>query len=437
MNHKRPPIPAIVLLVLVIAFSAYFIVTQTADDQNGILTASGAIEATQINVAPELAGKVTEVLVEEGQLVSTNDPLLRLDPSLLTAQRAVASAQVDSANAALASAQIKYAQTLEAALAAQAAQRAQNWRITTPGEFDQPSWYIEETAQIAAAQTELDAAQAAIDEATTYLDTVINDLDNAEFVNAGKRLAEARIAFLVAKDVKAQAGSASPSGGLSDAADDYYDIASDELDNAQEEYNDLLDTDVAEDIEYARGRVFVAQQRYDAAYARLLALQTGADSPAVITVAKAADQAQMAVTQAETSLGLIDAQIAKLTVNAPMDGVILTRNVEPGEFVQPGAIALKLADLTNLTITVYVPEDRYGEISLGQSAEVSVDSFPGEIFTAIVIQIADKAEFTPRNVQTVEGRSSTVFAIKLKVGNPEGKLKIGMPADVVFSIVER
>ncbi|MBM3179020.1 MAG: HlyD family efflux transporter periplasmic adaptor subunit [Chloroflexi bacterium] len=432
MNHKRPPIPAIVLLVLVIAFSAYFIVTQTADDQNGILTASGAIEATQVNVAPELAGKVTEVLVEEGQSVSTNDPLLRLDPSLLAAQRAAASAQVDSANATLASAQTKYAQTLEAALAAQAAQRAQNWRITTPGEFDQPNWYIEETAQIAAAQTELDAAQAAIDEAATYLDTVINDLDNAEFVNAGKRLAEARIAFLVAKDVKAQAGSASQSGGLSDAADDYYDIASDELDNAQEEYNDLLDTDVAEDIEYARGRVFVAQQRYDAAYARLLALQTGADSPAVIAAAKAVDQAQMAVTQAEANLGLIDAQIAKLTINAPMDGVILTRNVEPGEYLQPGAVALKLADLTNLTITVYVPEDRYGEISLGQSAKVSVDSFPGEIFTAIVIQIADKAEFTPRNVQTVEGRSSTVFAIKLKVENPEGKLKIGMPADVVF-----
>ena len=432
MNHKRPPIPAIVLLVLVIAFSAYFIVTQTADDQNGILTASGAIEATQVNVAPELAGKVTEVLVEEGQSVSTNDPLLRLDPSLLAAQRAVASAQVDSANAALASAQTKYAQTLEAALAAQAAQRAQNWRITTPGEFDQPNWYIEETAQIAAVQIELDAAQAAIDEATTYLDTVINDLDNAEFVNAGKRLAEARIAFLVAKDVKAQAGSASQSGGLSDAADDYYDIASDELDNAQEEYNDLLDTDVAEDIEYARGRVFVAQQRYDAAYARLLALQTGADSPAVITAAKAVDQAQMAVTQAEANLGLIDAQIAKLTVYAPLDGVILTRNVEPGEYLQPGAVALKLADLTNLTITVYVPEDRYGEISLGQSAKVSVDSFPGEIFTAIVIQIADKAQFTPRNVQTVEARSSTVFAIKLKVENPEGKLKIGMPADVVF-----
>jgi HlyD family secretion protein len=88
--------------------------------------------------------------------------------------------------------------------------------------------------------------------------------------------------------------------------------------------------------------------------------------------------------------------------------------------------------LDNLTITVYVPEDRYGEISLGQSATLTVDSFPGENFATTVCAIAEQAEFTPRNVQTVEGRSSTVFAIKLLVTDPNGKLKPGMPATVVF-----
>jgi HlyD family secretion protein len=111
----------------------------------------------------------------------------------------------------------------------------------------------------------------------------------------------------------------------------------------------------------------------------------------------------------------------------------LTRNVEPGEFVQPGATALTLADLSDLTITVYVPEDRYGQISLGQQAQVTVDSFPGVTFQAVVSHIADQAEFTPRNVQTVEGRSSTVYAIELKVTDTDGRLKIGMPADVTFS----
>lgn len=433
MNHKRPPLPAIFILVLIIGFSIYFIATQTTDDQNETLTASGVIEAAQVDIAPELAGKVTEVFVEEGQPVTKNSALLRLDPSLLTAQRAVASAHVDSANAALASAQTKYDQTLEAAIAAQVGQRAADWRASSPSEFDQPNWYIEQSVQIDAAHAELDSAQTEIADAQNYLETVLNSMGNAEFVKAEQRLAEARIAFLVAKDVKAQADVASQAGGLRDAASDYYDVAVDELEDAQEAYDDLLDTDAAEDIEYARGRVFVAEQRYDAAYARLLALQTGGNSPAVIAAKNAVDQAQKNVAQAEASLALIDAQIAKLTINAPMDGVVLTRNVEPGEFVQPGAVALKLADLNNLTITVYVPEDRYGEITLGQTAQVTVDSFPNVVFIATVIHISDKAEFTPRNVQTVEGRSSTVYAIKLKVENADGKLKIGMPADVTFS----
>jgi len=172
----------------------------------------------------------------------------------------------------------------------------------------------------------------------------------------------------------------------------------------------------------------------------LTLLQTGEHSLKVSAASAVLDQAKAAVQQAldaakqaEANLALLDAQIAKLTVYAPMDGVVLTRNVETGEFVQPGTTAFVLGKLGNLTITVYVPEDRYGQLTLGQQASVSVDSFPGVTFTATVIQIADKAEFTPRNVQTMEGRSSTVYAIKLSVDNSDGKLKIGMPADVVFS----
>lgn len=432
MNHKRPPIPAIVILVLLIALSAYFIVTQTSGADETALTASGAIEATQVNVAPEISGKVTDVLVEEGQPVSTNDPLLRLDPSLLSAQRAVASAAVDSATAALASSQLKYAQTLETALAAQAAQRSKEWQASAPSEFDQPNWYIEQEQQIAAAQIELDAAQSAIDDANANLEKVITDLKNSDYLQAEQDLAEARAAFVIAEQVKEQASNASDSGGLNEAAQDYYDEALSNLDDAEEAYNDLMNNDEAEDLEYARGQVLVARQRYDAAYARLLTLQTGEQSPSVIAAAKALDQAESALAQAEASLALVDAQIAKLTVNAPMNGVVLTRNVEPGEFVQPGATTLTIGNINELTITVYIPEDRYGEISLGQSATLTADSFPDVTFDATVIQIADKAEFTPRNVQTVEGRSSTVFAIKLSVQDPDGMLKIGMPADVVF-----
>lgn len=433
MQNKLPPLPVrIVVAVIVFGTLAYFGFQSLKDDTNGSLTASGTIEATIVNVAPETAGKVTDIRADEGEAVTEGQSLLSLDASLLTAQQAVASAAVDSATAALAAAQTKYDQTLEAALAAQAAQRAKDWQASAPSEFDQPNWYIEQDQQIAAAQSELDAALADIDDANANLDKVITDLKNSDYLQAEQDLADARAAFIIAEQVKDQAADASDSGGLNEAAQDYYDDVLTQLEDAEEAYNDLMNSDEADDVEYARGQVFVAQQRYDAAYARLLTLQTGANSPVVIAAGKELDKAKSALAQAEASLALVQSQIAKLEVNAPMDGVILTRNVEPGEFVQPGAAALTIGDLSDLTITVYVPENRYGEISLGQTAEVTVDSFPGVTFTATVIQIANKAEFTPRNVQTVEGRSATMFAIKLSVQDAEGRLKPGMPADVIF-----
>jgi HlyD family secretion protein len=130
---------------------------------------------------------------------------------------------------------------------------------------------------------------------------------------------------------------------------------------------------------------------------------------------------------------ILDIQISKLSLTTPASGTLLSRAAEPGEFVSPGASLFIVADLNRLKITVYVPEDRYGQIKLEQKANVAVDSFPNQTFTATVTHIANRAEFTPRNVQTADGRKTTVFAIKLSIENPEGKLKPGMPADVMFS----
>lgn len=432
MQHKRPPLPVIVILILVVAVGLYFGITALKSNGNGQLTASGAIEATIVNVAPEMSGKVTEVLAVESQTVSMNDPLLRLDPSLLTAQRAVASAAVDSAKAAAESANVQYSLAVQSALSAQQTLTAKNWRFSAPDEFNQPAWYFDQTEQLKAAGMEAGTAQEALANALTNLDKVITDLNNADFLNAEARLANARAAFLVADQVKTNADNASEGGGLQSAADKAYNDALAELRTAQNDYNALLSSKAAKDVLDARGKVVVAQARYDTATARAFSLQTGMDSPAVVTADRVREQAKTALAQAEASLALLDTQIAKLTVFAPMNGVILTRNVEPGEFVQPGAAAFAMADLTDLTITVYVPEDRYGQISLNQQVTVTVDSFPGITFTAIVVNISGQAEYTPRNVQTIEGRSGTMYAIKLKVSDPEGKLKPGMPADVVF-----
>jgi multidrug resistance efflux pump len=123
-------------------------------------------------------------------------------------------------------------------------------------------------------------------------------------------------------------------------------------------------------------------------------------------------------------------------IHAPIAGVVLDRSIEPGEVVAAGTPLITLIDPTDLTVTVYVPEDRYGLLKLGQTYPVTVDSFPGEVFTGTVMHIADEAEFTPRNVQTTDSRKNTVFAIKLDLPPSEGKLKPGMPADVRFQVAQ-
>ncbi len=119
-------------------------------------------------------------------------------------------------------------------------------------------------------------------------------------------------------------------------------------------------------------------------------------------------------------------------VRAPIDGVVLERVAEPGEAIPAFSTLVTMADLNDLTLTVYAPEDRYGYIILGQTCPIKIDSFPEKTFKGTVTHIADKAEFTPRNVQTTENRKSTVFAIKIKVDSSDGLLKPGMPADVQF-----
>lgn len=119
-------------------------------------------------------------------------------------------------------------------------------------------------------------------------------------------------------------------------------------------------------------------------------------------------------------------------VRSPIDGVILERLVEPDEFVAPGSTVLVVAALDALTLKIYVPEDRYGQIALGQTYAVTVDSFPNETFNGTVKFISDRAEFTPRNVQTTDSRKTTVYAVRLDLAAAGGKLKPGMPADVHF-----
>jgi multidrug resistance efflux pump len=218
-------------------------------------------------------------------------------------------------------------------------------------------------------------------------------------------------------------------GGLSDVLARMrvqLDSASSQVTAAQAALNKLSSGPTSPEIRSAQARVAAAEGQWQTAQAQFDLLAAGPSREQVAA-------ADAAVAQAEETLRTYDVQADKLVVHAPADGVVMVRNLEEGEFVGPGATVFVLGQLDPVQLTVYLPEDSYGQVKLGQAARVSVDSYAGVTFPASVVRIADQAEFTPRNVQTVEGRRTTVYAVKLDVPNPEGKLKPGMPADVTFN----
>lgn len=140
--------------------------------------------------------------------------------------------------------------------------------------------------------------------------------------------------------------------------------------------------------------------------------------------------AQARVRQAEAALSLAGERLKDATLYSPVSGIILRRNMEPGESAGAGAPVVTVGDLKNPWVRVYVKENRLNTVKIGQRAFVSVDSYPGRVFEGTVSYIASEAEFTPKNIQTKEERVKLVFAVKVAVKNDGLELKPGMPADV-------
>ena len=444
--HPNPKkVAPIILLIAVAVSSWWYLDSRRATAVSGNLSASGTIEATEVTLAPELAGKVLEVLVAEGDSVQAGQILMRFDDTLLQAQ-------LEQAQAALAQAQANY-DLIASGLTKeqrQASIAAAQLELLNAKKALQ-SLYDNAGLMAAAALKEISMAEKAIDAASDRLSTLEEGAAQAD-IDA----ARATVTLLKDQLDKAREDYApyekKPEDNLTraallskvSAAQKAYDSAVARLNNLLADANQL-------DLHNTEADLAVAQAQLADARRRSEIFKNGPDpadvalAEASITLAEAhvavaradpsAEQlalAQAQVDSAHAALAVIQTQLDKTTIEAPSDGIILTRAVEPGEVASTGAPLLTLARLDALTLTIYLPEDRYGAVALGQTVSVTVDSFPGQTFMAKVVHIADAAEFTPRNVQTAEGRRTTVFAIKLTIDNPEGKLKPGMPADVAF-----
>ncbi len=194
-------------------------------------------------------------------------------------------------------------------------------------------------------------------------------------------------------------------------------LANDNLANVQKKY---------ERVKSLLSDNSATQQQFDDVETAYKAAETNSQNAKTSLQALRAKEQQVQVQLALTESLLRDAHII-----SPISGTVLEKYVEQGENIRLGGPVVNLANLQSMWIKIYLSETELGKVKLGSSADLSISAFPERSFPGKVTWIAAKAEFTPKNVQTKEARADLVYGVKVVVENPNGILKIGMPADVV------
>jgi HlyD family secretion protein len=397
------------MIVLVVGIAVWLIASSSASATAS--SYSGTVDADQVAVAPEIGGRVTDVRVEEGNTAKAGDVLVQLDTALvdteiLQAQAALATANANLAQLTagtrpedLAAGEGTLAQAIAVRDGAQKAWEDARAIRTNPQTLN---------GQIADARSRVVQAEAQVEQAKA----------NAAYARIERdRFGENTTEYKVA-DGKYRAALAQQ-----DAANTARDGAQKALDNllAIKANPIALDTQV----NAAKAQADQAAAQVTQAQAALDALKNGA-TPEQLAMARAN------VKQADAALQLLRIQRDRLTLRAPIAGVVMKRSVNPGETASAGATLLTLANLERVKLTVYVPEAQLGLVSLGHHMRVQIDALPQHAFQGSVVFISPQAEFTPKNVQTAQDRATTVFAVKIALDNSDRTLTMGMTGEAVI-----
>jgi membrane fusion protein YbhG len=144
------------------------------------------------------------------------------------------------------------------------------------------------------------------------------------------------------------------------------------------------------------------------------------------------EQARARLEQARQSLAVTETRLGYATLVSPMSGMVLSKSIEPGEYVSAGTPVVTVADLENIWLRAYVNETDLGRVKIGQRVRVTTDTYPGKSYQGHVSFISSQAEFTPKSVQTEKVRVKLVYRIKVDIQNSNLELKPGMPADATL-----
>lgn len=379
---KSRIIAVAVPLLVVIGGACYYQSRGNAKAVGEAIEISGNIEVTDAEVSFKMPGRMLSRKVSEGERVEKDQVVAVLDCAELERQVGARSADVEAARAVLAEleAGTRPEQIRQAEAGVEAARAALNELLAgaRPQELE-------------AARSDVKATQAEADRVSADFKRVSN-LYEQNVVSAQMR----------------------------DSARAAHDVALSRLKVAQERLALAVEGPRAETIERARAMLRQAEEQ----------LALAKEGPRKETI----DQARARVKQAQEGLAAAQIQLDNGTLKSPLSGIVLSDNVEEGEYVTPGMPIVTVADLTHPYLRAYINETDLGKVKAGQTVDVTTDTYPGKIYKGVITFISPQAEFTPKSVQTEKERVKLVYRVKVDIDDASMELKPGMPADGVIRI---
>jgi HlyD family secretion protein len=384
---KKKLIPVVVILIVAIV-AAVFGRRWFSTGADGPIRVSGNIELTQVDISFKAPGRLVERAVDEGDAVKKGMLVARLDREQLEGQK-------DRAGAALRSAESLRTQQ-ETSIAYQTEM--------LEGQIEQRQAEVRQAearlAELLAGSRTQEVAQAsaAVDRAQTEFDRSASDWKRAQTLFKNEDISAADF----------------------DQYRTRWESARAQLEQASQQLGLVKEGPRKETIEAARAQLSQTRAALRLAEAQRLELKRRREE---------LDTRRADIAGRQADLSIVKTQLSDTEAVSPIEGVVLLKGAEPGEVVAAGTTILTVGDVAHPWVRAYIGERDLGRVKLGDKARVTTDSFPGKVYNGRVSFISSEAEFTPKQIQTLEERAKLMYRVKIDVDNPNGELKSNMPAD--------
>ncbi len=354
---------------------------------------SGRIESEEIDIGTKLPGRLKEILVNEGDSVKEGQIIAVFEAKDVDAKLKQAETGIKVARS------VAFAKEKEIAIYSAKVKAFENRKEAFKKDIDEQIKIAKKKKVLA--ENDVVLAKKAYDKAKSVFEKAKSDFERFKVLYEKKIISRADF----------------------DKVKTAFEVARADLESAKE---NLKKAETA--VKIAESGVKIALSKGK----EIDALNNEIDSLKGIVEAKKREYQSFLerVKQAEAVYDEVKANLEETVIKSPVDGVVTVKYVNVGEVVPAGFRIVSVVNLNNVYLKGYIPEKKIGLIMIGQPAYVAVDAYPDRKFSAHVSYISQKAEFTPKEVQTKEERVKEVFAVKLQIKeNSDGILKPGMPAD--------